>query len=48
MNMTIMKISEQLKINKATVHLWIKRYKQGMSLDRKGGSGIKIKDINKT
>ena len=44
---TIDKISQLMQISKTTVHLWIKRYKQGQSLERKPGSGIKIIDLNK-
>ena len=47
LNWTIKQISENMKINKSTVHLWIKRYKQNESLERKPGSGIRIIDQNK-
>lgn len=47
MNWTIIKIAEDMKINKATVHLWIKRYKLTKSLARKVGTGIKIIDTNR-
>ena len=46
LNMTISEISKTMNINKNTVHLWIKRYKQNQSLKRKPGSGIKIIDKN--
>jgi transposase-like protein len=46
LNWTIKKISENMNLNKNTVHLWIKRYKQDQSLERKVGSGIRIRDQN--
>ena len=44
---TIKKISESINVSKPTVHMWIKRYKQTQSIERKQGSGIKILDLNK-
>jgi predicted DNA-binding protein YlxM (UPF0122 family) len=46
LNWTIKKISDNMNLNKNTVHLWIKRYKQYQSLERKIGSGIRINDQN--
>ena len=46
LNWTVKSISDEMNINKNTVHMWIKRYKEGISLDRKKGSGIKIEDKN--
>ena len=43
---TIKKISENMNISQKTVHFWIKRYIQNQSLQRKSGTGIKIKDLN--
>lgn len=43
---TINYISKKMGISQKSVHFWIKRYKQNQSLQRKIGSGIRIKDMN--
>lgn len=46
LNWTIDNIAEDMNISRNTVFLWIKRYKNNISLDRKPGSGIRIRDKN--
>ena len=43
---TVTEIAKSMNVNKNTVQLWIKRYKQNKTLQRKVGSGVKIIDVN--